>query len=103
MSVWLPFNANLAIFQLSDNHIGGVMVSVLASSVVNHVFNPQAGQTKDYKNGICCFSAKLAALRRKSKDWIAWDQDNVSEWGDMSISVLFLQWASTIKIQLIEN
>ena len=103
MSVWLPFNANLAIFQLSDNHIGGVMVSVLASSVVNHVFHPQAGQTKDYKNGICCFSAKLAALRRKSKDWIAWDQDNVSEWGDMSISVLFLQWASTIKIQLIEN
>jgi len=34
---------------------------------------------------------------------LARNQDNVSEWGDMSISVLFLQWASTIKIQLIEN
>jgi hypothetical protein len=56
MSVWLPFNENFAIFQLSDNHIGGVMVSVLASSVINHVFHPQSGQTKDYKNGICCFN-----------------------------------------------
>jgi hypothetical protein len=25
------------------------------------------GQTKDYKIGICCFSAKDAALRSKSK------------------------------------
>jgi hypothetical protein len=42
-------------------------------------------QTKDYKNGICCFSAMCAALRRKSKDWLGRNQDNVSEWGDMSI------------------
>jgi hypothetical protein len=61
------------------------MVSVLASSVVDHGFKPWSGQTKDYKIGICCFSAKHAALRRKSKDWLAWNQDNVSEWGDMSI------------------
>jgi hypothetical protein len=33
------------------------MVSVIASSVVNSGFEPQAGQTKDYKIGICCFSA----------------------------------------------
>jgi len=43
------------------------------------------GQTKDYKIGICCFSAKHEALRRKSKDWLARNQDNVSEWGDMSV------------------
>jgi len=43
------------------------------------------GKTKDYKIGICCFSAKHAALRRKSKDWLAQNQDNVSEWSDMSI------------------
>ena len=29
------------------------------------------GQTNDYKIGICCFSAKHAALRRKDKDWVA--------------------------------
>ena len=46
--------------------------------------------TKDYKIGIYCFSVKHAALRRKSKDWVARNQDNVSEWGDMSIrGVLF--------------
>ena len=46
------------------------MVSVLASSVVDCGFEPRSGQTKDYKIGICCFSAKHAALRRKSKDWL---------------------------------
>jgi hypothetical protein len=28
------------------------------------------GQNKDYEIGMCCFSAKHAALRRKSKDWL---------------------------------
>jgi hypothetical protein len=44
------------------------MVSVLASSVVARGFEPWSGQTKDYKIGVCCFSAKHAALRSKSKD-----------------------------------
>jgi hypothetical protein len=56
------------------------MVSALASSVVDRGFEPQVGQTKDCKIGICCFSAKHAGLRRKSKDWLARNQNNVSEW-----------------------
>ena len=36
-----------------EDHIDGVMVSVLASSVVGRGFEPQSGQTKDYKMGIC--------------------------------------------------
>jgi hypothetical protein len=60
-------------------------------------FKPRSGQTKNYKIGICCFSAKHAALRRKSKDGLAQNQD-VSEWCDMSIHGLLFQWASTIKI-----
>jgi len=76
------------------------MVSVLALSVVDRGFEQQSGQTKDYKIGICCFSAKHAALRRKSKDWLAWNQNNVSEWSDMFTRRLLFQWASTIKIQL---
>ena len=59
--------------------ICGVMVSVLASSAVNRGPECRFGQTKDYKIGICCFSAKHAALKRKSKDWLARNQDNVSE------------------------
>ena len=76
------------------------MVSVLTSSAVDRGFNSRSGQTKDYKIDICSFSAKHAALRRKSKDWLARNQDNVSEWGDMSIHKLLFQWASTVKIQL---
>ena len=70
---------------LSCNRIDGVMVSVLDSSVIECGFESRSGQTKVYKIGICCFSARYAALRRKSKDWLAWNRDNVSEWGDMSI------------------
>ena len=67
-----------------------VTVSVLASSAVDRGFEPRSGQTKDYKIGICCFSAKHLAVRRKSKDWLALDQNNVSEWSDMSTrGVLF--------------
>jgi hypothetical protein len=76
------------------------MVSVLSPSVVVSVFEPRSGQTKDNQIGICFFSAKHAALRRKSKDWLARNQDNMSEWGDMSIRELLFQWASTLNIQL---
>ena len=71
--------------------IGGVVVSVLASSAVDDGFEPRSGQSKDYKIGICCFSAKHTALRRKSKDWLAQNQNNVSEWSDMSIRELLFQ------------
>ena len=56
---------------------------MVALSAVDCVFEPGSGQTKDYKLGICCFSAKHAVLRRKSNDWLAWNQNNVSEWNDM--------------------
>ena len=67
------------------------MVSVLASSVVDRGFEPPSGQMKDYEIGICCFSAKLAALRRKNKDRLSRNQDNVSELGNMSIRGLLFQ------------
>jgi hypothetical protein len=58
--------------------IGGVMVSVLASSAVDRGFESRSHQTKGYKIGICCFATKNAELRRKSKDWLAQNQNNVS-------------------------
>jgi hypothetical protein len=67
------------------------MISVLALSVVACGFKHQSGQTKDYKIGICCFFAKHTALRRKSKDWLARNQDNVLEWIEMSICRLLFQ------------
>ena len=69
-----------------------VMVSVLASGArVDRGFEPRSCQTKDYKIGMCCFSAKHAALRSKSKDWLARNQNNASEWSDMSIRGLLFQ------------
>ena len=67
------------------------MVSVIAASVVDRGFEPRSAQTKDYEIGICCFSAKHAALRRKSKDWSAQNQNSVSEWSDMSTRGLLFQ------------
>ena len=58
---------------------------MLASSAINREFEARSRRTKDYKIGICCFSAKNATLRKKSKDWLARNQDNVFEWNDMSI------------------
>ena len=73
------------------------MVSVLPSSAIDDGFKSWVGQTKDYKIGICCFSARHTALKRKSKYWLARKQDNVSEWGDMSNRVLLFHLAGTIK------
>ena len=71
----------LASSAVDHGFIGGVTVSMLASSAVDRGFEPRLGRTKDNKIGICCFSAKHAALRSKSKDWLAQNQNNVSEWG----------------------
>ncbi len=67
------------------------MVSVLASSAVDCRFEPRSGQTKDYEIGICCFSAKQAALSSKRKDWLARNQNNVYEWSDISTRELLFQ------------
>ena len=67
------------------------MVSVLALSAVDRVFEPRSGQTKGYKIGICSFSTKHASLRRKSKDWLVRNQNKVSERGNMFIRGLLFQ------------
>jgi hypothetical protein len=67
------------------------MGSVLASIAVDRRFQPRSGQTKDNTIGMCCLSAKHAALRSKSKDWLARNQYNVSEWNDMSTRRLLFQ------------
>ena len=47
--------------------IGDVMISVLALIVLDRGFEPLADQTKDYKIGICCFSAKHATLKESEQ------------------------------------
>ena len=67
------------------------MVSVLASSAVNRGFEPRSGKTKDYNIDICGFSVKHTAIRSKSKDWLAQNHNNISEWGNISIRGLLFQ------------
>ena len=76
------------------------MDSVLSLSAEDRGFEPRLGKTKDYEIGIWYFSAKDTALRSKSKDWLARNQNNVWEWSYMSTWGLLFQWASTIQIQL---
>jgi hypothetical protein len=81
------YNYNFTLLiQYNRNRIGGVIVSVLFSSAVDRGFEPRWGQTKAYKIGICCFSAKDTAIRRKYKYWLTLNQNNVSKctWSDMS-------------------
>jgi hypothetical protein len=77
------------------------MFSMLTSGGVDCRFEPISGQTKDYKTGICCFSAKRAPLRRKFRDWLVkWSdmstpglrrkcRDWLVKWSDMSTPGLF--------------
>jgi hypothetical protein len=53
------------------------MFSMFASSAVDCEFEPWSDQTKeDYKMGICCFSAKHAAVRSERNNL---NQDNRSD------------------------
>jgi hypothetical protein len=67
------------------------MVSLHVSSAVYRVFETRSGQTKDYLIGIFCFSANHASPRRKTKDWLAHNKNNVLEWRIMPTPELLLQ------------
>jgi hypothetical protein len=47
--------------------------------VLSVLYEKRRKEDKEYKIGICYFSAKHTALRRKNKDWLSRNQDNVSE------------------------
>ena len=76
------------------------MVSVLASSVIDCGYELRPCQTKEYTIGICCFFAKNAALRRKSKNWLARNQNNVSQWSDISTQRLLLAHLAKGKVSI---
>ena len=54
----------------------------LASSAVHREFELWSRQANDYKIGICCFSAERTSLMRKNNDWLARNQDDVSDWNN---------------------
>ena len=54
-------------------------------------FKSRSGQTNDYEIGICCLSTKHSTLMSESKNWLAWNHDSVSEWGNMSSHAMLFQ------------
>ena len=97
--IWCFLNSEHICFA-SKNRIGGVMDNVLASKCGRSWVRAPVGSNQRLKKWYVCFSANHAAWRRKSKDWLARNQNNVSEWSDMSTRGLLFHLASTIKIQL---
>ena len=64
------------------NSIGGIMVGMLDSNVIDH---------GHIQIGICCFSAKHAGLRSKGKDWLVRNQNVLELYdGDYCFSELAL-------------
>ena len=55
-------------------------------NVVDRVF----GQVKP-KTIKLVFAASALSMQSKSKDWLNWNQDNVSEWNNISTCELLLQ------------
>lgn len=83
---------NVYICSLSGYRLHGAIVRVIATSMVNRVFEPWPGQTRNDKIGIHCFcSSKNTTFRRKSKYWLSANQNDVSWYGEMSIHRLLFQ------------
>ena len=78
---WVNFTCNLYKQLMNKditemNRVGGVMVNIVEYG------RSWSDQIKDYNIGICCLSAKHAALRSKDKYWLSQHQANV-ELSDM--------------------
>ena len=99
-NTWDP-NINNQFFWCKLNHIATLLSWLLCLPRVWCIMGLSQSWAKYMTAiGICCFSAKHAVLRSKSKHWLAWIHYNVSGWSDMSTHKLLFQWARTIKIQL---
>ena len=60
------------------------MVGVVALCAVDRGFEPQSGQTKDYKIGIILLLLHSSSNKEKEQSWLSRNQDNVSKRCSMS-------------------
>jgi uncharacterized protein YaiE (UPF0345 family) len=72
--------ASVGVMSRNHNYLNTASVGVM--SVIHRGFYPQCGKTKDLK--LVCVASLHSELSSKSKDWLAWSQDHVSEWSSMS-------------------
>jgi hypothetical protein len=63
-------------------------------------FEPRSVKPKTIKLIFVVSLLSTQHREKKNKDWLAQNQNNVSEWSDMSTRKLLFQSASTINIQI---
>jgi len=66
-----------SLFQHQSGQTKDYKIGICSFSAMHTALQHRSGQTKHYKIGICSFSAMHAALRKKSKDCLAQIKDNV--------------------------
>ena len=77
-----------------ENRLRDEILNVFTSWSVDCKFDPMWKTT----TVVCwCLSTKHALLSIKSRECLAQSHDHISEWSDMSICKLLLQWTSTWK------
>ena len=69
--------------------IGGIMVRMLSSTAVDRWFEPRLGQPKTFKLVFIASPLRMQQYGIRAKT--GWNQNNVSEWSDMSIPRLLFQ------------
>ena len=82
----MRLTSSSSITSIVYNLIGGVMVSVLASSAVERGFEPRSGQTKDYLYLLLFRYARSIKEKESARN-----QTNLSEWSEMSTRGLLFQ------------
>ena len=95
--LFIYYLLGFVLFYVYANRIGWVMISVLATSVVDRGFERGSSQAKDYDIGICCLSTKHEVLRSKITDLLTRNQNNVFECSDMSTRGLLFQCKNPTK------
>jgi hypothetical protein len=65
-----------------------LMVFCLETDTIT--MSSRTGRTNQKDYTMCCFFAKHASIRSKSKGWLARNQNNMSEWSHMSTRRLVL-------------
>jgi len=82
---------NIMCIPINIYRIGDVLVSVLTCSEVHRGFELCRVKPMNIQLVCVAFSALHAAFKRKNKDCLVRNQDNVSDWSDVSTSGLLFQ------------
>ena len=69
LSYYLYINTSMFIYWITSS--SGVWQIIF--------FEPWSSQTKDYKIGVCCISAKHTTVKSKNKNWLGRNHYNVLE------------------------